>query len=221
MLALLLGCYEPRREREWDIPRDLEIPPGHWRITVSTYEAEGAQAAGVEVAFRYRDDTWTVQAGDVWAANGLGLFVLVRGWEAALRQYSRTTQTLMTMEGAPAMMEVSEVTPVPVTRLVLWGPGGVVVQTYETLITGAGLEVTPKKIDRSTVELRLMPVLSTRDRGRIRLDALQTQVRVPIGRDMVIMAHDQRQDSLAQGFFWWRAGGRERRVLKVVRADGT
>lgn len=221
LLILLLGCYEPRRrDPDWDFPKDRQVPPGNFMVTTTTYEAERAHAAGLDIAFRYRDDTWSVQVGDAWTANGMNLFVLVRGWEAALKQYTRTSQVLMTMDGAPASMEVSEATPVPVARLVIWGFGGAVIQTYDYIITGASMEVTPRRIDRSTVELHLVPVISTRDRGRIRLNALQTQVRVPIGRDIVIMAHDEKPNSFAHGFFWWRAGGRERRIMKVVRVDG-
>jgi hypothetical protein len=231
VVASLNSCGDPPPrdpdpwEEDWASgARDGSTGQGlNVRVDVQTYEIDEADEEGWE-AF------WAAAipiGGGELSINGLTagtggprFFASLDAWQRRSSVRRKTDSFIVTSDGVPGSIEVSEARAEPVTVL-LWA-GGQVVETWRWSKAGAFLEVVPERLGDKQVRVRVRPVVSHREGGgTTAIRQLETMVTVKEGEAVVIGGSSRAEEQSVGGTFFYRWSGRRRqRVVFVLRARG-
>ncbi len=224
LFLLLVGCSDPmpRRERIYE-GRQLAdaVPPGNIRVQIETYEFDTTDVAAFGVAVRYADEDVGIEGAAGWRTNGLRIFAVSANFSAEFaldtRNYKsrrNTTASLLVADGYEGSLDVVQEIPVQAVTVIPIYRGAVVLRTLEIVPVGSGFAVRPRSVDASTVDIALTPWLRDFRRGAIEVTELSTQLRVPVGRPIVIMQHESREQTI--GTFFFSSGARRRLMVLTV-----
>ena len=227
LLVTIGACYDARRpEDPWEKYANADPGPGNIRIDVRTFIFSAEDATYYEAALQYRGDRITVSAGGFSDRTGLILFGGRSDFLGAFRLASRKARTreerqtfVVVADGAEAQISMLDKRFVPVTRVIPIYRGAVLVRTLETVVTGSGLYVKPKRTDRGTIILDIVPFLATQDSGRgrpIRITELRTTVEVTPGKPLVLMADERYRSSFGWALLSGGSRRQSRRILQVL-----
>lgn len=224
LVVLLAACYEPRpREPDpWEKYANQPVPAGNLRVRINTFEFEASEREAYGLAARYKSGDVVVTAGDI-SANGVGVWAVRAAFVSEMRTTRRDQEQFLLMaDGTEGQMHVVESSPMPVTRVIPIYNGAVIVRTIEQVVTGSGMYVRPESQSDGTVLVEATPYVSYRE-GRgistIRLTELSVTLRVRPGQPVVILAHEEAEESFGAAFFSARSSRGLRRVLQVLTVE--
>lgn len=223
-LLILAGCYEPRRREPdpWEKYSNQPVPEGNVRIRVNYFEFDAVEREAYAAAARYKGEDVVVTAGDI-SANGVGVWAVRAAFLSEMRTTRRDQeQFLLVADGFEGQMHVVESSPMPVTHVIPIYGGAAIVRTIEQVVTGSGMYVKPQTQSDGSVLVELTPYVSYRE-GRgfstIRITELSVTLRVKPGQPVVILAHEEREQSFGAAFFSARSSRGLRRVLQVLTVE--
>ncbi|MEK7467552.1 MAG: hypothetical protein AAB074_09085 [Planctomycetota bacterium] len=228
LLALLSACGDPppRRSREEDDDwargaRDGSTGQGlNVRVDVQAYEVDDRDAEGWSLFWGASVPIGSARLsinGLRAATGGASFFARLDTWQRRSSVKRKTESFLVTADGSPASLEVSERVAEPVTIVFL--DNGQVIDTFRWSKAGALLEVTPRRNGDGTVTVRVHPVVAHREgAGRTSFAQLDTEVTVKEGEAIVIGGNQTSQDTIGSTLFSRWESSRRYRLVFVLRA---
>ncbi|MDQ7779767.1 MAG: hypothetical protein RDV41_08665 [Planctomycetota bacterium] len=228
MIAALASCIDgggagaSRRQERLDsdwirqnaaLPRSGSDDPRDWNVYVEVQNLQ-ADSAGLDfgqISWVYRGADATVGGGGgpILANNGIRIGIargrLAMGAIAgSSNTHSRqtTTQFVTVLNGQTASLDVGNVYTEPMTIFIM-DHRRTVVGTHCFVKAGASLEVRPTIVGDDMLDIEVMPVITSYDRGarRLALQELRTRVRVRDGQSLVIGGQETSQSTFGNTLF--------------------